>query len=133
MSINEENITNKTVAILAPNLIGNVCNWPVKDIAIKYDLKVIEDSADTLERLLMVSARAYSDMSITSFYGSHVVHCAGNGGALSLNDENVINQAKIMIMGRSSSLDEKDQLKIGLILILKVLNMMQNLCLKNWL
>ena len=42
-------ISEKTVAILAPNLMGNLCNWPqIKEIADKYNLKVIEDSADTL-------------------------------------------------------------------------------------
>ena len=42
-------ISNKTVAILAPNLMGNICNWDsIRKIADKYDLIVIEDSADTL-------------------------------------------------------------------------------------
>ena len=42
-------ITDKTVAILAPNLMGNLCNWPeIRKIADKYNLIVIEDSADTL-------------------------------------------------------------------------------------
>ena len=45
----EEMITEKTVAILAPNLMGNLCNWPkIREIANKYNLLVIEDSADTL-------------------------------------------------------------------------------------
>ena len=45
----EEMITDKTVAILAPNLMGNLCNWPeIREIANKYNLLVIEDSADTL-------------------------------------------------------------------------------------
>ena len=40
-------ITDKTVAILAPNLMGNLCNWPeIRKIADKYNLIVIEDSAD---------------------------------------------------------------------------------------
>ena len=45
----EEMITEKTVAILAPNLMGNLCRWDrIREIADKYNLKVIEDSADTL-------------------------------------------------------------------------------------
>ena len=45
----EQFITNKTVAILAPNLMGNLCDWPkIREIADKYNLIVIEDSADTL-------------------------------------------------------------------------------------
>ena len=40
----EEMISDKTVAILAPNLMGNLCDWPIiKEIADKYNLKVIED------------------------------------------------------------------------------------------
>ena len=39
----------KTVAILAPNLMGNICDWEkIRLIANKYNLIVIEDSADTL-------------------------------------------------------------------------------------
>ena len=42
-------VTDKTVAILAPNLLGNICRWEeIKFIADKYGLKIIEDSADTL-------------------------------------------------------------------------------------
>ena len=35
-------------------------------------------------------------MSITSFYGSHIINCAGNGGALAINDENVLKNAKLL-------------------------------------
>ena len=45
----EEMISDKTVAILAPNLMGNICKWDkIREIADKYSLTVIEDSADTL-------------------------------------------------------------------------------------
>ena len=45
----ERNINDKTVAIVAPNLMGNICNWKqISEIAKKYKLKVIEDSADTI-------------------------------------------------------------------------------------
>ena len=38
----------------------------------------------------------YSDMSITSFYGSHIINCAGNGGALAINDDKVMEKAKLL-------------------------------------
>ena len=45
----EKAITKKTVAIMIPNLIGNVPYWPsIFKIAKKNNLKVIEDSADTI-------------------------------------------------------------------------------------
>ena len=103
----EEMITDKTVAILAPDLLGNVCDWPrIREIADKYGLKVLHDSADTLGATINgISVGSYSDMSITSFYGSHIINCAGNGGALCLNDEKVIERAKLLrSWGRSSSL-----------------------------
>ena len=80
----EKAISDKTVAIMAPNLMGNICNWKIiADIAKKYNLKVIEDSADTLGGTIHDrSSGSYSDWSITSFYGSHIINCAGNGGML---------------------------------------------------
>jgi len=109
----EKVITSKTVAILAPNLMGNLCDWQnIRKIADKYNLVVIEDSADTLGATINnKSSGSYSDMSITSFYGSHIINCAGNGGALLLNDKRVIKKAKLLrSWGRSSSLfDEKSE------------------------
>ena len=109
----EKSINNKTVAILAPNLMGNLCDWPeIRKIADKYDLVVIEDSADTLGATINgKSSGTYSDMSITSFYGSHIINCAGNGGALLLDNKRIIAKAKLLrSWGRSSSLfDEKSE------------------------
>jgi CDP-6-deoxy-D-xylo-4-hexulose-3-dehydrase len=112
-SLIEEMVTEKTVAIIAPNLMGNICDWSeIRRIADLHNLIVIEDSADTLGSTLNdKSTGFYSDMSITSFYGSHIINCAGNGGALSLNDNKVIEKAKLLrSWGRSSSLfDEKSE------------------------
>jgi len=109
----ESQINEKTVAILAPNLMGNICDWPkIRQLADKYDLIVIEDSADTLgAKIKGKGSGFYSDMSITSFYGSHIINCAGNGGALAINDEEVVKKAKLLrSWGRSSSLfDERSE------------------------
>ena len=110
----EEMITEKTVAILAPNLLGNLCDWPkIRNIADKYNLLVIEDSADTLGGTFANDKPTgfYTDMSITSFYGSHIINCAGNGGALTLNDSKAIENAKLLrSWGRRSSLyDDKSE------------------------
>ena len=109
----ETMVSDQTVAILAPNLLGNLCNWiEIRSIADKYNLIVIEDSADTLgARLDDKSSGFYSDMSITSFYGSHIINCAGNGGALAINDSRVMEKSKLLrSWGRSSSLyDEQSE------------------------
>lgn len=109
----EKMISNKTVAILAPNLLGNLCKWDkISEIAKKYKLKVIEDSADTLGATLNGKLSGYwSDWSITSFYGSHIINCAGNGGMLCTSDPNHLKESKLLrSWGRSSSIfDEKSE------------------------
>ncbi len=104
-------ITKNTVAILAPNLMGNICDWKViKEISDKYNLKVIEDSADTLGATLNGRSTGYfTDISITSFYGSHIINCAGNGGALTINDDQIMKESKLLrSWGRSSSLFDEN-------------------------
>ena len=110
----EELISDKTVAILAPNLLGNLCDWKaIKEIADKYKLILIEDSADTLGGKYKngTLTGTYTDISITSFYGSHIINCAGNGGALTTNSQKVLKNAKLLrSWGRSSSLfDEQSE------------------------
>ncbi len=110
----EELICEKTKAILAPNLMGNLCEWDrLRKIADQYNLVLIEDSADTIGSKLNGnnSSGTYTDISITSFYGSHIINCAGNGGALALNNDEILKRAKLLrSWGRSSSLfDEKSE------------------------
>lgn len=103
----EEMITPNTSAIVAPHLIGNIVNWPeILPIIKKYNLKILEDSADTLGgQLNGQSSGSFADICITSFYGSHVINCAGNGGMLCMNDDEYDRMARLLrSWGRSSSL-----------------------------
>lgn len=103
----KKKITKKTKAILVPNLIGNIADWKkLKNIASKEKLHLLEDSADTLgAKINNVSTGTYSDISITSFYGSHVISCAGNGGMLLTNDKKIYVKSKVLrSWGRLSSL-----------------------------
>jgi CDP-6-deoxy-D-xylo-4-hexulose-3-dehydrase len=67
---------------------------------------VIEDSADILgAKLNDVSAGSYSDWSITSFYGSHIINGAGNGGMIVTSDKSIADKCSLLrSWGRSSSL-----------------------------
>ena len=98
---------------MAPNLIGNIVDWKkLQKIAKKYNLLLIEDSADTLgAKLNNKSTGFYTDISITSFYGSHIINCAGNGGMVCFKDKKLYAKAKLLrSWGRSSSLfDEKSE------------------------
>ena len=108
----EEKITKKTKALMIPNLIGNLPNLEkIKKICKKYNLYFIEDSADTLgSKYNGRSSGFYSDISICSFYGSHVISCAGNGGILSFNDRKLLERATILrSWGRSSSILKQDE------------------------
>ena len=103
----EKKISKKTKALLIPNLIGNIPDWKgIRKIASKHKLKIIEDSADTLGATINNrSTGIYSDISITSFYGSHVISCAGNGGILLTNNNDYFLKAKVLrSWGRMSSL-----------------------------
>ena len=42
------------------------------------------------------SSGLYADISITSFYGSHIINCAGNGGMVCFNNKNYYLKAKIV-------------------------------------
>tara|TARA_A100000164_G_C21889389_1_gene764544 strand:- start:340 stop:1545 length:1206 start_codon:yes stop_codon:yes gene_type:complete len=111
----EKKINSKTKAIMVPNLIGNIPNWQlIKKIANKHNLKIIEDSADTLgAKINGKSTGFFSDFSITSFYGSHIISCAGNGGMLMLNNKKDYNKALILrSWGRlSSTLKNSEDIK----------------------
>lgn len=103
----ESKITKKTKALLIPNLIGNLPDWKkIRQIANKHKLLVIEDSADTLGATINNKPSGiYSDISITSFYGSHIISCAGNGGMLLTNNKKFFTKAKVLrSWGRMSTL-----------------------------
>ncbi len=103
----EEMITPKTKAMIIPNLIGNLPDWKrLREIADKYNLFVLEDSADTLgAEIEGASSGRFTDMSTTSFYGSHIINCAGNGGMLCVNSEAFFDRGRLLrSWGRSSSL-----------------------------
>lgn len=77
-------ITEKTKAIMLPNLIGNKPNWKCIKDHLKYlnreDIYLIEDSADTI-------CRTYeTHVSTTSFYASHIITAGGMGGMVMFND-----------------------------------------------
>ena len=103
----EAMISSKTKAMMIPNLLGNLPNWAkLRGLAGKYNLVTIEDSCDTLgAEINGKSSGRFVDISVTSFYGSHVINCAGNGGMLCVNDDKLKKRAKLLrSWGRSSSL-----------------------------
>jgi CDP-6-deoxy-D-xylo-4-hexulose-3-dehydrase len=102
----EKCINKKTVAIMIPNLLGNIANWKkINQIAKKNKLKVIEDSADTIGYSVNGSNTGiYSDIVTNSFYASHIINGAGTGGIVCFNDYDQYIKAKLLRgWGRSSA------------------------------
>src|SRR3546814_8080455 len=100
-------ITPATRAMMIPSLIGNLPDWDrIREIADKHGLLVVEDSADTLGATLRgTSTGNRSHISTTSFYGSHVINAAGNGGMICINDDELGRRALLLrSWGRTSSL-----------------------------
>jgi len=110
----EKCITKKTVAIMLPNLLGNIVDWKkVKFIAKKYNLKIIEDSADTIGYTIDgLNTGKLSDVVTSSFYASHIITGAGFGGIVCFNNYDLYSRAKLLRgWGRSSTLfNEKEDI-----------------------
>lgn len=111
----EKSINNKTVAIMIPNLLGNIPSWKkINLIAKKYNLKIIEDSADTIGYSINnKSTGNLSDIVTNSFYASHIISGAGSGGIVCFNDLKLYNKAKLLRgWGRSSAtFNESENIK----------------------
>jgi len=111
----EKLITKKTKAIVAPHLMGNIVDWEkIYPILKKNKIIILEDSADTLGATYKKKSTGhFADISITSFYGSHIINCAGNGGMVCFNDKKLYEKAKLLrSWGRSSSLYDENSEKI---------------------
>ena len=102
----EKCINKKTVAIMIPNLIGNIADWrKINRIAKKYNLKIIEDSADTIGYTInKKNTGKFSDITTNSFYASHIINGAGTGGIVCFNDFKLYQKAQLLRgWGRSSA------------------------------
>tara|TARA_A100001011_G_scaffold389489_1_gene471055 strand:- start:626 stop:1837 length:1212 start_codon:yes stop_codon:yes gene_type:complete len=102
----EKCINKSTVAIMIPNLIGNIANWKkIHSIAKRYSLKIIEDSADTIGYTLKKKiVGKFSDVVTNSFYASHIINGAGTGGIVCFNDFKLYQRAQLLRgWGRSSA------------------------------
>lgn len=103
----EKLITKKTKALMIPLLLGNVPDMGrLKEIAKKHKLFFVEDSCDTLGATFNGKPTgAYSDITITSFFGSHIITAGGNGGMIMVNRADWKDKVNVLRgWGRSSAL-----------------------------
>lgn len=102
----EKLITKKTKALIIPLLLGSVPDMiKLSRIAKKHKLFFIEDSCDTLGPTINGKPTGwFSDITATSFYGSHIITAGGGGGMILVNRTDFLNRAKMLRgWGRTSS------------------------------
>ena len=94
----EEKITSKTKAILTVHLYGQTCEMDaIKEIAKKYNLKVIEDSAQSHGAYFKDKRSGnLGDASGFSFYPGKNLGALGDGGSVTTNDEELANTIKAL-------------------------------------
>ncbi len=104
-SILKEIPLDNVSAICVPNLIGNIANWEeIYSFAKENNLKIIEDSADTIGYEYKTELSDWSDVSTTSFYASHVVTGSGFGGMATFKNKDHYEYARSLRgWGRRSS------------------------------
>ena len=92
----EEKITSKTKAIIVVSLYGLPVDIdPILEIARRYDLKVIDDSAETLmTRYKNGYAGTHSHIGVYSFEKSKHMTSGSEGGMLITSDENLAVRAR---------------------------------------
>jgi dTDP-4-amino-4,6-dideoxygalactose transaminase len=85
----EEKITPKTKAILPVHLYGQTCEMDkINEVAKKYNLKVIEDSAQSHGAFFLDKRSGnLGDASGFSFYPGKNLGALGDGGAVTTNEE----------------------------------------------
>ena len=92
----EEKITDKTKAIIVVHLYGQAVQMEkIWALAKKYNLKVIEDSAQAHGAVYKgKKVGNLSDASAFSFYPGKNLGCMGDGGAVTTNDEELYKKVK---------------------------------------
>ncbi|MEK7518130.1 MAG: aminotransferase class I/II-fold pyridoxal phosphate-dependent enzyme [Patescibacteria group bacterium] len=108
----EELITEKTKALMIPLLLGNVPDLEkLRRIAKKYKLFFVEDSCDTYgAKFAGKPTGTYTDITTTSFFGSHIITAAGNGGMILVNNSKWHTRAKVLRgWGRNSSVFQESE------------------------
>lgn len=93
-----ENITERTRAIMPVHLYGQVCEMDkINQIAAKYNLKVIEDSAQSHGAYFQGRRSGnLGDASGFSFYPGKNLGAIGDAGAVTTNDEVLFDVIKAM-------------------------------------
>ena len=85
----EKAITKKTKGIIPVHLNGHACQMDkIMELAQKYDLRVVEDAAQSLgAKFKGKRCASFGDAGIFSFYPAKLLGTAGDGGMVCTNDD----------------------------------------------
>ena len=105
----ENKITEKTKAIIATHLYGNLCDMDkILEIAKRYDLEVIEDAAEAIGSIYNgKKAGSMGKFGTFSFHGTKTI-TTGEGGVLATNDKQ-IHETVLALNNHGRSLHQKKQ------------------------
>ena len=94
----EEKITENTKAIMVVHLYGQTVNMQkIRNIAEKYNLKIIEDSAQAHGAVYQGKrCGSLGDASGFSFYPGKNLGCLGDGGCVTTNDDELAEKIKAL-------------------------------------
>lgn len=116
----EEKISPRTKAIIPVHIFGQMADMDeILDIASRHNLKVIEDACQAIgAEYKTKKSGSMGDIGCFSFYPTKNLSCAGDGGALVTNDEDLYEKMLLLrehgsklryhneIIGCNSRLDE---------------------------
>lgn len=115
----EKNITDKTKAIIVVHLYGQVCEMDaIMALAQKHNIKVIEDSAQAFGALTsyrgeIKAAGTIGDIGTFSFYPTKNLSCAGDGGMLTTNSDELNERLRRIRVHGSSKRYYHDELGVN--------------------
>lgn len=94
----EEKITEKTKAIIPVHIFGQSADMePINEIAKKHNLKVIEDACQAVgAKYKGKMIGALGDVACFSFFPTKNLSCAGDGGMIVTDDDDIATIAKAL-------------------------------------
>lgn len=100
----EQSISKKTRAIIPVHLFGQCCNMKViKSISDKYNLFIVEDSAQSIGSAIYEPTSkdkrfsgTIGDIGTTSFYPSKNLGCFGDGGAIFTDNDELSEKIRLI-------------------------------------
>lgn len=106
-------VSKKTRAVLVPHTLGNLNDMEVlSQFCKKHNLRLIEDSCDTIGGKFNVRPTgSYSDVTTSSFYASHHITAGGGGGIVCFSEPALAQHAYAFREWGRAALNDSERLE----------------------